>query len=146
MRIFRPSRAPSLWPSIARRREGRKNPLHSVKLPAGAGLQPPFIASYALPERVIEQRIDPDHVPGWDFEDMHASRALGDAWYDERRAAVLLVPSIVTRVDLNVVINPNHPGFTSITTTPPELGRWDARLFRRAIAPGSMELLGKKPL
>ena len=47
----------------------------------------------------------PDDVPHWD------SPSFGDRWYDERRTPVLVVPSVVTRVEWNVLINQEHPRF-----------------------------------
>jgi RES domain-containing protein len=34
---------------------------------------------------------------------------LGDAWYDEAAAAVLVVPSILSPFEPNVLINQDHP-------------------------------------
>ena len=47
--------------------------------------------------------LDPAGLPGWDHAGQRVSRAFGDVWYDEQPSAVLLVPSIVTRVERNVV-------------------------------------------
>lgn len=84
----------------------------------------------AVPADVAVERIGPDDVPGWDREDRIASRAYGDAWYDEKRTAVLVVPSLVTRLDQNVLVNQRHPDFARISATDPSPVIWDARLFR----------------
>src|SRR5450432_749856 len=42
------------------------------------------------------------------------TRARGDKWFDERRTAVLLVPSVATRVEKNVLLNPGHKQFSLI--------------------------------
>ncbi|MBX4893189.1 hypothetical protein HJA79_26840 [Rhizobium bangladeshense] len=47
----------------------------------------------------------------------------------EKRSAILLVPSVVARVDRNVLINPAHPEFASITASLHEPVFWDRRLF-----------------
>jgi len=70
-------------------------------------------------------------VPGWDLPDMSASRAYGDGWLREKRAAVLVVPSVVARAERNVLIHPAHPDFRRITHAPPEPVVWDRRLFYR---------------
>ena len=70
-----------------------------------------------------------DSVPGWERKDQRASRAFGEQWIDERRSAVLLVPSVVARMESNVLINPAHPEAQRIA---PGLERpiwWDSRLF-----------------
>ncbi|HZS59959.1 MAG TPA: RES domain-containing protein [Gemmatimonadaceae bacterium] len=62
--------------------------------------------------------------------EVERSRRFGDAWYEEQRTAVLLVPSAVTRIERNLVINPSHPDFGRITASKPEPVIWDPRLFR----------------
>jgi RES domain-containing protein len=37
------------------------------------------------------------------------SQAFGDRWLDECRSAVLLVPSVIIPVNVNVLVNPEHP-------------------------------------
>ena len=57
------------------------------------------------------------------------SRRLGDLWFDERRSAVLLVPSVAARAERTVLL---HPGqFALIRVSEPQPVRWDPRLFRR---------------
>jgi RES domain-containing protein len=58
------------------------------------------------------------------------TRALGDKWWDAGESPVLLVPSIVTRVERNLLINPRHPGFSRIQPAEPKPVWWDPRLFR----------------
>jgi len=84
-----------------------------------------------IPENIAIEEAAADDVPGWDAPDFIASRAWGDRWIDDRRTAVLLVPSVVTRVERNVVINQEHPDFSRIQTSDPHSVRWDARLMRR---------------
>jgi RES domain-containing protein len=52
------------------------------------------------------------------------ARALGDRWYDERSTPVLIVPSIVTLVERNVLINQEHPDFLRIQVSQPKPVRW----------------------
>ena len=78
-------------------------------------------------------RIEEAHaadLPGWDAADQRASRRYGDRWYDERRTAVLVVPSIVARPGRNIAINQEHPEFKRIRATAPRPVIWDQRLFR----------------
>lgn len=87
-------------------------------------------ARFSIPEDIAIERVQADEVPGWDRDDWIASRAYGDRWYDERRSPVLLVPSVVTRIDENVLISQSHPDFARISASTPESVLWDARLFR----------------
>ncbi len=81
----------------------------------------PFGASYevvALP-----------HLPGWDATPPTASQTFGATWVRDRRSLILIAPSVVARVDRNVMINPAHPDFGDIETSLAEPVYWDARLF-----------------
>ena len=82
-----------------------------------------------IPESVEIEILNSASLPGWD-QVQRLSRVYGDAWYDEQRSAVLLVPSIITRVERNVVINENHPAFPKIKASTPRPVIWDERLFR----------------
>lgn len=84
-----------------------------------------------IPDRVSIEKLDVDVLDGWSDADMRASRKFGDQWYDERRSAILLVPSVVTQgPERNVVINVEHPEFQYIEVSHPQLVQWDERLFR----------------
>ncbi|MCL5745175.1 MAG: RES domain-containing protein [Acidobacteria bacterium] len=82
-----------------------------------------------VPDGVEIEELCVDELPGWDSADLEASRAYGDAWYDQRRTAVLLVPSVVTRIERNVLINQEHPDFARLRVTEPARVAWDARLL-----------------
>lgn len=75
-----------------------------------------------IPAEVEVEKITPDNLPGWDSASYEMSRNFGDRWTEERRTAVLLVPSVVTRVERNVLINQDHPGFTLIRAGSPDAG------------------------
>lgn len=83
-----------------------------------------------IPAIDIEEIATAD-VPGWDLPDGSASRACGDEWIREKRTAILVVPSVVARMECNVLINPAHPDFGKITYTRPEPVVWDKRLLYR---------------
>jgi RES domain-containing protein len=76
------------------------------------------------------EEVRPAEIHGWEAPDLRASRHYGDRWYDQRRTAVLLVPSIVARPERNIVINQDHPEFRRIRATAPQPVIWDQRLFR----------------
>jgi RES domain-containing protein len=84
-----------------------------------------------IPEDVAIEEADPARIAGWDAADLTASRAFGDAWYDERRSAVLIVPSMVTRVERNILIHQQHPDFARLSASAPAAVEWDKRLIGR---------------
>ena len=85
----------------------------------------------AIPAGVARECPALDAVPGWDDDDGRVSRAFGDAWLAQTRTGVLFVPSVVTRYERNVLINPAHPDFSRIVASRPSPVVWDQRLFAR---------------
>jgi RES domain-containing protein len=57
-----------------------------------------------------------------------AARQLGDAWLREGSTAALCIPSVLVPLERNYLLNPMHPGFTSITVEDPVVFGFDARL------------------
>ena len=98
--------------------------LGNARIPANQ-----VFGAITIPPRVEVEEIALCDVPAWDADDMAASRRFGDAWFDQRRTVVLIVPSLVTRIDRNVLLNARHPDFPRITVTPPAPVPWDRRLF-----------------
>ena len=47
--------------------------------------------------------------PGWDFRNETICKTFGQDWYEEKRSALLIVPSIPARLERNFLINPAHP-------------------------------------
>jgi RES domain-containing protein len=68
---------------------------------------------------------------GWDSENSAVARAFGDQWLKEAKAAVLIVPSVIARVDRNALINSLHPDANQLMVTAPEKIIWGKRLFER---------------
>ena len=83
-----------------------------------------------IPSGLSIEEIAEDDAPGWDSPSFEATRAFGDRWYDERRTPVLIVPSVVTRVERNLLINQEHPEFPLIRVSQAVPVRWDARLWK----------------
>jgi len=82
-----------------------------------------------IPAGLSIEEITPDGLPHWDSSSFKDARAFGDQWYDQRRTPVLIVPSVVTRVERNILINQEHPDFARIRASRPLPVRWDARLW-----------------
>lgn len=89
------------------------------------------VIEISIPDSLELETVGEESVPGWDAEDFVVSRAFGDRWLAEKRSAVLVVPSAVTRGrEHNYLLNPEHPAFSRITAGPVEPVQWDQRLFR----------------
>ncbi|KVD76207.1 hypothetical protein WI89_07025 [Burkholderia ubonensis] len=66
---------------------------------------------------------------GWDAPADQTARRFGDAWIDEARSAILVVPSVVARAEFNALVNPAHPDAARIVVAEPHPVVWDERLF-----------------
>lgn len=56
-----------------------------------------------------------DMAAGWrDFKDYSKCEPIGNAWYDEGKSPILIVPSAVLTQSFNYVINTNHKDFSKI--------------------------------
>lgn len=85
-----------------------------------------------VPDGVTVERQDQNTLPcGWDAESNSAARAFGDLWLSEARSAVLLVPSVVAKLEWNALVNPRHPDAMRLTLSTAETVVWDKRLFDR---------------
>lgn len=95
---------------------------------------PPSAARYVeavVPDDVSREFFDPAAHADWnDLRDPPMAQAFGRAWIEERRSALLFVPSVVTAGrDTNVVVNPDHPDAARIAVGPEIAVALDPRLF-----------------
>ena len=82
-----------------------------------------------IPDDLVE-RIEPGQLPGWHTKGSPEARAFGDAWLDESRTPVLIVPSVPSRPGgRTVLINPIHRAARRIAVSRPFDVPWDERLF-----------------
>jgi len=84
-----------------------------------------------IPAGVSIEEVKQDDVLRWDSPSFETARAFGDRWYDDRRTLVLMVPSLVTLVEHNILINREHPDFARLRASQPMPVRWDTRLWGR---------------
>jgi RES domain-containing protein len=82
---------------------------------------------YAWIEILIGEQASIEEV---DARHERTSRIFGDQWYDEQRSTILIVPSAAVRLERNIVINQEHPGFRKLRATQPKPVIWDERLFK----------------
>lgn len=101
------------------------------KLVHGSGRLPPnqHFVQITLPRGLSYEVFSPPTLPGWDAMPATVSKAFGELWCTERRSAILFVPSVVARPDRNILINPAHREFSSISVSLHEPVYWDRRLF-----------------
>ncbi|MCZ0736820.1 RES family NAD+ phosphorylase [Phreatobacter sp. AB_2022a] len=101
------------------------------KLVHGSGRLPPnqHYVGITIPKGVTYEVFSEAALPGWDGMPPDISKVFGERWCLERRSAILLVPSVVARLDRNVLINPAHPDFGGIEVSLHHPVYWDRRLF-----------------
>jgi RES domain-containing protein len=95
------------------------------KLPAGD-----LYVEIEIPDKAVEF-VDADELHDWDSPDSGSARSFGSRWWRERRSVALSVPSAVTRLDRNIVINEDHPEFWLVAASDERPVVWDRRLFIR---------------
>ena len=85
-----------------------------------------------IPANVTIERHDARSLPfGWDGDDSSIARQFGDQWLKEVRSAVLVVPSVVAKLEWNAVVNPFHPAASQLIVSQSQKVIWDQRLFGR---------------
>jgi RES domain-containing protein len=101
------------------------------KLVHGSGRLPPnqHFVEITVPRSLSYEVFSPAALPGWDTMPATVSKTVGEKWCLERRSAILIVPSVIARLDNNVLINPAHPEFAAITSGLHRPVYWDRRLF-----------------
>lgn len=88
-----------------------------------------------VPDGVSVERHDARSLPSaWDAENSTSARAFGDLWLAEGRSAILIIPSVIAKLDWNALVNPFHPDARNLRLTDPEPVVWDRRLFRSGMA------------
>lgn len=83
-----------------------------------------------LPDRLIET-VSARSLPArWNAVPATAvSQRVGDAWLASGKSVALRVPSIHSRSDFNVLLNPAHPDLRHVKVTAAGKYTFDARLF-----------------
>ena len=84
----------------------------------------------AIPRGTSYEVATADVVPDWFHPSGESARRFGRQWYGEHRRAILIVPSVVARMERNIVINSHHPDFKGLTIGLEIPVWWDQRLFR----------------
>jgi RES domain-containing protein len=101
------------------------------KLVNGSGRLPPnqHYVEITIPSGISYEVLDTAALPDWHLGSGAASKPFGDTWQQSRRSLILIVPSVVARVEHNILINPEHPDFPKIKYGLHQPVWWDSRLF-----------------
>ena len=85
-----------------------------------------------VPDDLPVERHDAQSLPeGWDGDNHAIPRRFGDLWLREVRSAVLVIPSVVAKLESNVLINPLHVQANRLSLSHVQQVIWDQRLFTR---------------
>lgn len=101
------------------------------KLVHGNGRLPPnqHFIEITLPNGLSYEVVTKDSLPRWHEPNFISSRDFGEQWARDSRSAVLFVPSVVARMEQNILINPAHHEFNKISHGLHRPVWWDSRLF-----------------
>ncbi len=107
------------------------------KLVRGNGHMPPnqHWIEITIPNGISYETFSEAHHPGWDSRDPAVSQPYGAAWQQSRRSLLLIVPSVVARMEHNFLINDSHPEFKFLTASLHKPIWWDNRLFPSTAKP-----------
>ena len=97
---------------------------HNGRLPKGQ-----HFIEITIPAGTSYEVVTKDSLPGWHTASQTVSRRFGRSWVDAQRSAVLIMPSVVARMERNFVFNTAHPQFNLIQTGLETPVWWDTRLF-----------------
>lgn len=101
------------------------------KLVHGNGRIPPnqHWIEITIPNGISYEVLSTAHHPGWEARDCLVAKAYGTEWYQTKRSAILIVPSVVARMERNILVNDSHPDSGRITHGLHQPVWWDKRLF-----------------
>jgi RES domain-containing protein len=91
-----------------------------------------MILTIYIPDDIkIKQLTEADLPRGWqEFPHPVSTQDIGKKFVLENEYCVLIIPSVVTQGDNNVLINPNHKDFSKITITSIDKFPFDKRIFK----------------
>jgi RES domain-containing protein len=104
------------------------------KLVHGSGHMPPnqHFVEITVPNGVTYALLDPAHLPGRADVLATDAKAYGAVWQTARRSLLLIVPSVVARMEHNILVNPEHTEFHRLRYGLHRPVWWDRRLFGRS--------------
>lgn len=90
-----------------------------------------MMITISVPNDLSMQEVSEAELPtNWqDFPHPISTQKFGDDFVSENKFCLLKIPSVVTKGDFNVLINPNHRNFGSIKISEVEKFPFDKRIF-----------------
>jgi RES domain-containing protein len=91
-----------------------------------------MMATIDIPDDIPYTQLTEAQLPeNWqDFPHPLSTQDIGRKFVTEQAYALLIIPSVITRGDHNVLINPNHPDFSKIKTTALEKFPFNKRILK----------------
>ena len=85
-----------------------------------------------IPDDVSKKQLSINELPvNWrNFPHPNSTQKIGDEFVQENKYAILIIPSVVTTGDFNILINPNHKDFNRISISSIEEFPFDQRIFK----------------
>lgn len=85
-----------------------------------------------IPEQVSKKTLSINDLPSdWNtFPHPASTQKIGDTFVMDNEFCILIIPSVVTQGDYNVLINPYHPDFKHIKVDEIVKFPFDHRIFR----------------
>lgn len=85
-----------------------------------------------IPDELSSKLIAEEELPSnWkDFPHPVSTQRFGDDFVFENKHCLLIIPSVVTKGDFNVLINPNHKDFDKVSLINMERFPFDKRIFK----------------
>lgn len=85
-----------------------------------------------IPASVSRKKLQVKNLPpNWnEFPYPSTTLKIGDAFVQENKYCILIIPSVVTQGEYNILINPNHPEFKKIKVKKKVRFTFDKRLFK----------------
>ena len=101
------------------------------KLVRGSGRLPPnqHYIQITIARGLSYEAFSAPSLPGWDSLPPTSSRNFGEQWFKEKRSLILIAPSVVARLDNNIMINVSHAEFGLVEASLHQPVFWDRRLF-----------------
>jgi RES domain-containing protein len=101
------------------------------KLAHGSGVLPPnqHWIDITIPNGITYETFSVAHMPTWADPACTDSKAYGAAWQVIKRSLLLIVPSVLARMEHNYLLNPDHAEFSKVTWGLATPCWWDKRLF-----------------
>lgn len=95
------------------------------------GAMPPsqHFLQITIPAGTSYKVVNCDLLTGWATPDGEVARRFGRDWFHAGSSAILIVPSVVARMERNIVINATHTDFGKIKFGLETPIWWDERLF-----------------